>query len=305
MTNVNEKPSVEALRSLLFVPGNRLEMLQKALTLNADALVPDLEDSVPVAEKLRAREIVKNILPSLAQSGHILIPRINSISTGLSRGDLTAIVGPHIYGVSVGKVESTWEIRELSRIIAELEEQTGVPVGRTRIFPWLESALGITRAFDICTASERIFGASFGAEDYTADTGIQRTESGQEMVFPRQMVAMAANAAGVLALDTPYVNFRDAEGLERDIQSGLPLGYKGKFAIHPSQLEPINRLFSPDAETIEYARRVMQAFEEAEARGHGSTSLDGKMIDIPIVKRAQKLLAFAKSISQKEEMQRQ
>ena len=295
---------MEALRSLLFVPGNRLEMLQKASTLDADALVPDLEDSVPVAEKVHAREVVKDMLPTLAGNGHILIPRINSISTGLSRDDLTAIVGPHIYGVSVGKVESTWEIRELSHIIAELEEQTEVPIGQTRIFPWIESARGIMRAFDICTASKRITGASFGAEDYTADTGIQRTEAGQEMVFPRQIVAMAANAAGILALDTPYVNFRDAEGLELDIQAGLPLGYKGKFAIHPSQLEPINRLFSPNDETIEYARHIMQAFEEAETRGHGSTSLNGKMIDIPIVKRAQKLLAFAESINQREKRHR-
>ena len=295
---------MEALRSLLFVPGNRPDMLQKAAVVPADALVPDLEDSVPAAEKAHAREVVAGVLPTLAQRGQLLIPRVNALSTGLTRDDLAAVVGPHIYAISVGKVESPWEVQEVSRIMAELERRAGVPVGRTHVIPWLENARGILFAFEICRTSQRVVGAAFGAEDYTTDTGIRRTDTGEETVYPRQMVALAANAAGVLPLDAPNVNFRDLDGLERDIRSVLPLGFKGKFAIHPSQVEPINRLFGPAPEEVEYARQVVQAFEAAEAQGRGATSLDGKMIDIPIVKRARNLLAQADSIRQREAQQR-
>ena len=137
----------------------------------------------------------------------------------------------------------------------------------------------------------------FGAEDFTNDMGIQRTGEGEEVAFPRAKVAVAAHAAEVLGFDTPYVNFRDQEGLRRDVQAALRLGFRGKFAIHPGQLESINSMFSPSPEELEYAQRVVDAFEEAEARGSGATSLDGKMIDVPIVKRARNLLALADLIA--------
>jgi citrate lyase subunit beta/citryl-CoA lyase len=133
---------------------------------------------------------------------------------------------------------------------------------------------------------------AFGAEDFTVDMGTQRTDESSEVFLPRAMVAIAARAADVVPLDIVYANFRDEDGLRRDIQLGKSLGYKGKFAIHPSQVQPINEMFSPLPEEIEYAKRVVAVFEEAEAQGKGATSLDGKMIDIPVVKRARSLLAM-------------
>lgn len=287
-------------RSLLFVPGNREDMLSKAGTLPADALVPDLEDSVPLKEKERAREILGQVVKTLAQRGQAVIPRINALDTGLAGDDLAAVVCAEVYGISVGKVESPWDIGQLSSLLETLEIKAGLPVGHTRIIPWLEGAKAVMLAYEIARASPRIVGVAFGAEDFTNDMGIQRTEEGEEVVFPRASVAVAAHAAEVLGFDTPYVNFRDPEGLQRDVQVALRLGFKGKFAIHPSQLETINSMFSPSPEEVEYARRVVEAFEEAEARGSGATSLDGKMIDVPIVKRARNLLALADSIGQRQ-----
>jgi len=288
---------MDMFRSLLFVPGNREEMLTKAAGLPADVLVPDLEDSVPDGEKEHAREIVREVVKTLTQAGRTVIPRINAMDTGLARDDLAAVVGPNVYGVTVGKVTSTWEIEQVSAILDSLEEQAGVEIGHTRLIPWLESAMAIVNAYQIASASPRIVAVAIGAEDFTNDMSVQRSDGGDEVRYARSVVAVAARAAGAIAIDTPYVNFRDAEGLEREVRSALPLGFKAKFAIHPAQLETINTLFSPSEEELEYARQVVAAFTEAEAEGRGSTSLDGKMIDIPVVKRARNLLALAEAMA--------
>lgn len=288
---------MDMFRSLLFVPGNREEMLTKAAGLPADVLVPDLEDSVPDGEKEHAREIVREVVKTLTQAGRTVIPRINALDTGLARDDLAAVVGPNVYGVTVGKVTSPWEIEQVSAILDGLEKQAGVEVGHTRLIPWLESAMAIVNAYQIASSSPRIVAVAIGAEDFTNDMAVQRSDGGDEVRYARSVVAVAARAAGVIAIDTPYVNFRDAEGLEREVRSALPLGFKAKFAIHPAQLETINTLFSPSEEELEYARRVIVAFAEAEAEGRGSTSLDGKMIDVPVVKRARNLLALAETMA--------
>ncbi|MCH7706368.1 MAG: CoA ester lyase, partial [Chloroflexi bacterium] len=271
---------MDTFRSLLFVPGNREEMLTKAAGLPADVLVPDLEDSVPDGEKEHAREIVREVVKTLAQAGRTVIPRINALDTGLARDDLAAVVGPNVYGITVGKVQSAWEIEQVSAILDDLERKAGIEVGHTRLIPWVESAMAIVNAYQIARSSPRIVAVAIGAEDFTNDMAVQRSDDGDEVRYARSVVAVAARAAGVLAIDTPYVNFRDVEGLEREVRSALPLGFKAKFAIHPGQLETINTLFSPSEEELEYARRVVAAFGEAEADGRGSTSLDGKMIDV-------------------------
>ena len=160
---------MDLFRSLLFVPGNRQDMLAKAGTLPADALVPDLEDSVPDGEKEHARELVRQTVKTLAQRGQAVIPRINALDTGLARDDLAAVVCPQVYGVSVGKISSPWEIQQLSAILEDLERQAGLPLGYTRLIPWLENAAAIVNAYQIASASPRIVGVAFGAEDFTND----------------------------------------------------------------------------------------------------------------------------------------
>lgn len=285
------------LRSLLFVPGNQARMLEKAAGSTPDAFVPDMEDSVPVEEKANARGITTSFLPQLAQGGALVIPRVNAMDTGLLEDDLAAVIGPHIYGVSVGKIQTAQDIEQISDIMARLEEQAGIPVGQTRLVPWIETAMAIVHCYEILASSARIVGAAFGAEDLTHDMGIDRTEDDSEVAVPRSIMCVAARAAEVLALDTPFFGFRDPEALKQNALASRKIGFKGKFAIHPAQIDVINDVFSPSAAEIEHAKRVVAAFEEAERAGRGSTSLDGKVVDVPVVKRARALLEMAAGIS--------
>ena len=281
------------LRSLLFVPGNKENMLEKALGFKPDALVPDMEDSVPVAEKANAREVIRTFLPKLAATGIAVIPRVNSLDTEWIEDDLAAVVGPSIYGISVGKVDTPEDIQTISNLIADLEKKAGLTPGGLKMIPWLESAKAIVHCYAICSASPRIVGVAFGGEDFTHDMGIERLEDESEVAYPRNVLCIAARAAGIAALDTPYFRFKDEDGLKANIAIAKQTGFKGKFAIHPAQIDAINAGFSPSAAEIENARRVVEAFEEAERQGRGSTSLDGKVIDVPVVKRARAVLALA------------
>ena len=288
---------MELLRSLIFVPGNRANMLERALGFNADIIMVDLEDSVPPAEKVAARDLARQWVPTLRQAGKRVMVRANSLDTGLTRDELTAVISPDLYGVSVGKTESVWDLREIDRIIAPLEASAGLQPGQIKLIPWIESARAVVNVNELAAALPRSVAIAFGAEDYTNDMGIQRTDDGAEVYHPRATIAIAARAAGVAALDSPYVAFRNPAGLRQDAGVARQLGYTGKFAIHPAQIDPINELFSPLPEDVAYARRVMEAWNEAEAAGRGSLNLDGKMVDVPVVKRAQNLLALAEAIN--------
>ena len=284
------------LRSLLFVPGNQSKMLDKALGYAPDAFMPDMEDSVPVEEKANARQVTASFLPRLAPLGPLVIPRVNALDTGLLEEDLAAVVGPHIHGVSVGKIYTPKDVETISSIIAGLEHKAGVPIGQVKLVLWIETAMAIVHCYEICTASPRLVGVAFGAEDLTNDMGIERTSDDSELAYPRSIMCVAARAADVLALDTPFFGFRDPEGLKQNASASKKIGFKGKFAIHPAQIDVINATFSPSPAEIEHARRVIAAFEEAERAGRGSTSLDGKVIDVPVVKRAKALVEIAEGM---------
>ncbi len=280
-------------RSLLFVPGNKESMLRKALNFRPDAFVPDMEDSVPDAEKANARNTIATFLPNLAAPGVPVIPRVNAFDTDWTADDLAAVVGPHIYGISIGKIHVPGDIVRLSALLDGLEDDAGLECGAVKVFPWLESAKAMVHCYEICTASPRIGGVAFGGEDFTHDMGIERLEDESEVAFARSHLCIAARAAEVPALDTPFFRFRDEDALRINSAVAKQLGFKGKFAIHPAQIEAINESFSPSAQEIEYARRIVAAYEEAERVGRGSTSLEGKVIDVPVVKRARALLQLA------------
>ena len=279
------------LRSLIFVPGNRPNMLERALDFNADIIMVDLEDSVPPAEKVAARAVAAEWVPHLRQAGQRVMVRCNSLDTGLTRDELAAVISPDLYGVSVGKTDSAADLREIEGIISPLEIGANLEAGHVQLIPWIESAKAIVNVNEMASALVRTIAIAFGAEDFTNDLGIQRTDAGAEVYHPRCAVAIAARAAGIAALDSPYVAFRNPDGLAQDAATARQMGYTGKFAIHPAQIDTINQLFSPQPEDVAYARRVMEAWREAEANGRGSLALDGKMVDVPVVKRAQNLLA--------------
>jgi len=285
------------LRSLLFVPGNRPNMLQKALGFSPDVFVPDLEDSVPTDEKANARAVAASFLTKLSDTGSLVIPRVNSLDTGLLEQDLAAIITPDIYGLSIGKVQTVQEIADICGLIGPLEQKEGLATGRLKLIPWIESAKAIVNAYEICSSSKRIIAVAFGAEDFTNDMGIERTDDDSEIAYARSVVCIAARAADVVALDTPYFGFRDTDGLQRDASTAKKQGFKGKFAIHPTQIDIINATFSPSPQEVEHAKRVLAAFEAAEHQGRGSTSLNGKVIDVPVVKRARAILEMANRVA--------
>ena len=280
-------------RSLLFVPGNKENMLAKAVGFRPDAFVPDMEDSVPPNEKGNARETIRKLLAQLAATGVPVIPRVNALETDWIAADLGAVVGPHIVGVSVGKVRNAGDVSAISQLIGTLEARAGVAVGSTKLLPWIETAEAIVNCDAICRASERILGVAFGGEDFTNDMGIERLEDESQVLYARSRICVAARAAHVLALDTPYFKLRDPDGLRINAGRAKSLGFKGKFAIHPDQIAALNEVFSPSEQEVAHARRVVAAYEDAERAGRGSTSLDGWVIDVPVVKRARALLALA------------
>ena len=286
-------------RSLLFITGNRLSMLEKSLTFFPDVYIPDMEDSVPFDRKDEARNIISAFLPNMTINNNIIIPRVNPINSGFFEEDIRAVLEHKIYGISVGKVSSDDDIKFISNILDKYEKINKIEKGSIKIIPWIETALGITNAFKVCSSSPRILSVAFGAEDFTNDMGIMRSDDGFEIDYPRKLIVIAAKSAGIEAFDTPYTKFKDIDGLKRDIFIAKRLGFLGKFAIHPSQIEIINEKFSPSIDEIENARNIIKSFKEAQINGRGSTSINGSMIDIPVVERAKKILASIKRLEDK------
>ncbi len=281
------------IRSALFIPGNKASMLEKAFIATADAIVPDMEDSVPEQEKSAACNVIAEYLPRLRSTGKLIIPRVNSLNTGRTERELAAVVGPYIDAVSIGKIATPTDIHDVAQILGKLEADRGLEHGQIKLVPWIESAQAIINCYGICIASERTIAIAFGAEDFTHDMSIERSSDETQLLYARSTICIAARAANVLALDTPFFKFRDLEGLREHSIESKQLGFKGRFAIHPAQTDTINACYSPSEPELEQARRIVAAFEEAERRGRGSTSLDGLVIDVPVVKRARGVIAVA------------
>ena len=291
---------MKLLRSMLFTPGNNLRMIYKAGTLGADAVILDLEDAVPMTEKETARIFVRDSIEQVAASGAQVFVRTNAFTTGLAEEDLNWTVQARLGGVVLPKVESRDEVLEAERLITALEKERGLEPGSLVMVPTLESARGVVSVYEIATASKRIAALAFGALDFTRDMGTTVSREGTELFYARSRIAIVARAAGIQAIDTPWIDIADQEGLIQEAKTARQLGFRGKLLIHPSQIEPVNRVFSPSEGEIEYARKVVKAFKEAEARGLGAISLEGKMIDIANFRQAEELIAWAEAIAQRE-----
>jgi citrate lyase subunit beta/citryl-CoA lyase len=285
------------LRTMLFTPGNNMRMIYKAGTLGADAVILDLEDAVPLAEKETARIFIKDSIEQVAAGGVQVFVRTNAFLTGLAEEDLNWIVQAGLDGIVLPKAESKDDVLEMGKLIAALEEERGLEPGSLVLIPSLESARGVVNAHEIATASKRTVALAFGALDFTRDMGTSVSREGTELFYARSRIAIVARAAGIQAIDTPWIDIADQEGLVREAKAVRQLGFRGKLLIHPSQIEPVNRVFSPSEDEIEYARKVVKAFKEAEAEGVGAISLEGKMIDIANFRQAQDLIAWAEAIA--------
>ena len=281
------------MRSMLFVPGNQPERICKARQSGADGIILDLEDGVALSEKGTARRCVRQALDEVAVGGCSMFIRINSIHEHGDE-DLDVAVCPGVDGVMIPKCHGVRDVLEVVHLIAEIEHKNGIEPNTTRIFPMIESARTVIELPKIAVASRRIAALILGAEDWCLDMGIARTKEGRELDFVRWNVTVCAHACGLLAMDTPFADFRDAEGLRADSETARRMGFSGKLAIHPSQLATIHDVFAPSAAEIASASALLSAFTEAEARGEGVLNFNGRMVDRPIADRAREVLANAR-----------
>ncbi|MFO8133555.1 MAG: CoA ester lyase [Thermoplasmatota archaeon] len=281
-------------RSRIYVPSNTPRMLSTCALFGADVITLDLEDSVAPDQKVAARWLVAEALRDLDMGESEITVRVNALDTPWGKDDVRAVVATGaVDGVYLPKAETPRQIMQLAGLLDEVEAEHDID-GETTIVPLIESARGMMHAYDIALASDRITALSFGGEDYTRDVGGEKTSTEEELGWPRQRLIAAAKAAGKQALDTVYSDVQDLEGLHRQAVKMRQLGFDGKAAIHPNQVDVIHRAFNPTREEIEHALEVMQAIKEARARGSGVASLGRKMVDKPVVERAQRVLMIAR-----------
>jgi len=286
---------VEYLRSLLSTPGQRQNMIDKALGLAPDALILDLEDGVPPSTKDAARAIVSEAVRRPA-GGPARFVRVNALETGMQDADLRAVVHPGLAAVVLPKVERVDEIHAVDGTLARLESERGIGRGTIRLVISIESARGIRRADDLAEATPRTLALFIGCEDLARDLGLG-VSANDDLLYARSALVFAAAAAGLLAIDRVWTNFHDLDGLRRDSVRGRSLGFAGKWCIHPSQLAVVNEVFAPSADEVEHARAVVAAFEDAQAKGIGAVMLGDQFVEKPTVERAQRTLRIHAAIA--------
>ena len=280
-------------RSMLFLPGNNPNMLINGNCLGSDAVIFDLEDAVSPAEKDAARILVRNTMRYMDFRGCEIIVRINSIDTPYWKADLDAIM-PYQPGlILLPKTGTADDARQADAYMTQVEEKLGLPRNTVGLMPLIETAMGVENAFAIASSSSRVKALFLGAEDLTADLQCKRTKEGREIEYARTRLVVAARAAGVDVYDTPFTDVNDDEGIVVDATLAKALGFTGKASISPRHVKAINEVFSPSMKDIEYAYEVMEAIRIGKEQGKGAVALRGKMIDAPIVARAQQTIDAA------------
>jgi len=282
-------------RSFLFAPSTDLRKVDKALSLDADAVIIDLEDAVAVSEKVRARSLVVDVLSRVRRDGIYI--RVNGINTPWISGDIMAVLGNRPAGIMLPKAECPEEVRRVDWLIGQLEREYGLTPGKIELIALVETARGVANANAVASCCARVKRLAFGAVDYTLDMGISLTDEGQELFYARSGLAVASRAAGLEGpIDTVYTNLKDEAGLKNECRVARQLGFTGKLVIHPGQIAPVNEAFSPTLSEIEYAAKVVRAFDKAEASGVAAVQLDGKFIDYPVAAWARRVLSTAQTL---------
>jgi len=280
------------MRSVFYVPGNNETFVSKAPGNPADIITLDLEDSVPPAEKAKAREIVRANLKHAGSGGSTIYVRINNWETLMTNDDLEAVVHEGLSGVCLAKCGGPDNVQRLEWKLEELERRRGLPVGSVAIQLLIETAKGVINAYPSATASKRVNSLIFGAVDYTKDMRVKLTSEGEEQKYARRHTAVAARAAGCIAIDCPFVDFKNTEAFEKSTREGRQMGYEGRMLIHPSQIEPSHKIYTPAPEDVEWARGVVKVFEEEGlAKGMAAVTYKGKMVDTPVYDNARTILA--------------
>lgn len=286
------------LRSMLFVPAYNKKFLDSALRKNADALILDLEDSVPEAYKADAREILREYLKKEEFQNRVIFIRLNPIESGVLLEDLEVSMNNNVNGFVLSKIYTNEDIQYYDNLISKYEADHEIKKGHFKFLPLIETTSAVLDVYNIAKTSDRIIGLAFGGEDFLDDLHGIHGESPRTFDYPRAKIALAARSAGVLPIDTPYLDLHDDDGFIEEESVSFEMGFAGCMLIHPSQIELANRCFMPCEEEVEKSRRIFAAIREAEKKGSGVAMLDGKMIGPPMRKRAEKVLELIKLVGE-------
>jgi citrate lyase subunit beta / citryl-CoA lyase len=283
------------LRSFLFVPGNRIDRIEKAFASPADAVIIDLEDAVTPSEKESVRKQIGSFLEQVSRKNIFI--RVNGAKTSFFMGDLEMVTRASVRGIIVPKSEDPEALRKSDHQLRDLERAQSLQEGQIRLIPQLESALGLSKAQEIGASTRRILALAFGAGDLTLDLGAKLSKTGEELLFSRSYLVMASRLAGVYAIDAPFMlDIKDVEGLSGEARRSRQLGFRGKLCIHPSQVGPVNEIFSPTPEEVDRAKKIIETYDLATGEGVGAVALEGEFIDPPVYERAKQIVDFATEI---------
>lgn len=281
-------------RTMMFVPGNQPGMIKDAGIYGADSIMFDLEDSVSLPEKDAARMLVLNALQTVDYGKTELVVRINSLDSPYGRADIFAMVKGGIHVIRLPKTESAQDIHEVEKVVEEAEKEYGLKVGTTKMMAAIEGPAGVLNAYSIATASHRLIGIALGAEDYVTSMKTHRYPDGKELFFARSMIVHAARAAHISAFDTVYSDVNNMDGFKKEVELIHQLGFDGKSVINPRQIPIVNEVYQPTKKEILKAMTIISAIEEAKEKGLGVVSVNGKMVDKPVVERAERVMYLAK-----------
>lgn len=275
----------KSLRSMIFVPGYKIKFLEKAIDFNSDAIILDLEDSVPLTFKDQARSNVNHFLSNNSFKQQVFI-RVNDIESGLLSDDLKATLLPNTLGFMFTKVVNERDIYYFDKLLSQLEKDNGFEHGKFKMCPLIETGSAVLKAYDIAMASDRIIALAFGGEDYLTDLDGLHKEHGTSLLVPRSLIVIAARTAKIDAIDTPFLDINNLEGYEKETNLSRELGFSGSLILHPNQIDIANTIFTPSVEEIKEAYRIKEAIEKSEKEGSGVTLLDGNLVGPPMLKRA-------------------
>ena len=281
-------------RALLYMPGDNWKMINKSVTLGVDSICMDMEDGTAVNKKAEARETIAKALKELDFGSSEKLARINSVGSGWEKDDIDAVLPYHPDGIVIPKVESYEQVEWAGKIIEDAELKNGWKVNSIRVLIGVETAKGILNLKEIA-AHPRLDAIIFGGEDFAASIGAVRTKDAVELLYARQAVIIACAANDIQPIDIVTIDYKNLEALKAETEFGARIGFSGKQVIHPNQIPVVQEAFTPSDEEIAYARRIVETFEASQKEGKGAYSLDGKMIDMPLLRNAEKVLARAKA----------
>ena len=287
-------------RAILYMPGDDRRKIQKATTLGVDSICMDMEDGVAANKKTEARAVIAQAMKELDFGKSERCIRINQIGSGLEKRDLVAALATNPDTIVVPKIETAEQVKWVSEQIETYELSSKLNIGSIRLLIGVETAKGILNLKEIAEADKRLEAIIFGGEDYAASVGATRTKEATELLYARQAVVTACAANDLQAIDIVFIDFKDLEGLRAEAEQGARFGFSGKQIIHPNQVQVTQEAFTPSDEAIEYAKRIVESFDASQKEGKGAYALDGKMIDMPLLKNAQKVLDRARAAGKTE-----